>query len=228
MITIENAANFGIEKKGVLGQTIELLTHKQKPFLDVLAAISKDSTMNGWEYVSKHPDTGRQEALPVGKISPYGEKNLFTGAGLCPIATLALFDGVSALGLPHLSLGIQRMGIYFNKESRMGGLKYHELYGEHALVHLSDTKSNQHVYVDPTYGQVRWPWAGKFLMTQDISKFYNTNGSYPLDGKRPLHPSDLINTTESNADELKFQLNSKGIPEIEYKRLVATLSGGHT
>ena len=228
MITIENAASYGIEKAGVLGQAIELLTQKQKLFLDVLAQISKDSSINGWEYVSKHPDTGRQEALPVGKISPYSEKSFFTGAGLCPVATLALFDGLSALGLPHMALGIQRMGIYFNKESRMGGLKYHELYGEHAILQLGDTKTRQHVYVDPTYGQVRWSWAGKFLMTQEISEFYNTNASNPLGGKRSLHISDLRNTTESNADELQFQLKSKGISESGYKQLVQTLSGAHT
>ncbi len=224
MITKENAASFGIEKKGVLGQTVEWLSKKQKPFLDVLRDIAKDSTNNGWEYINAHPDTGRQEALPVGKISPFSDHAVFTGAGLCPIATLALFDGLSALGLPYIFLGIQRLGIYFNKESRMGGLKYHELYGEHALIHVGDTRTNQVLYVDPTYGQVRWPWAGKFLITQNVGEFYTTNGSSPLGEKRPLHASDLVNTTESNSDELQFQLNSKGISESGYKQLVATLT----
>jgi len=225
MITIENMVSQGIEKTGTLGQTVELLTKKQKPFLDVLADIAKDSPHNGWEYISKHPDTGRAEALPVGRVSPHGEKSLFTGAALCPVATLSLFDGLAALGLPHMSLNIKRMGIYFNKESRMGGLRYHELYGEHALLDLEDTKSKRHMYIDPTYGQVRWPWAGKFLMTHDLSEFYNTNGSYPLGGKRPLLSSDLISTTESNSEELRYQLQRTGIAEVAYKRLVATLSG---
>lgn len=231
MLTIENAANYGIEKSGVLGQTIEVLSKKQKPFLDTLAEVMHDAPKNGWEYIGKHPDTGNMEALPVGKVVPNGEKCLFTGAGLCPISTLALYDGLSALVPSYIQLGVQRMKIYFNKESRMGGLRYLEKLGEHSILRIGDTKTKQVVYVDPTYGQVRWPWAGKFLMTPDLGAFYTTdNGgtSYPTWQKRPLGTSDLIDTTDSNSVELEYQLQSMNVSKSAYQQLVDILSGKHT
>lgn len=230
MNTIENAGNtsnkdFGFDGQKVFAPIKDHLLRVQKPFLDALSVSSQHPHKPGWEHIGKYHDTGRIEALPTEDPS---EKTVFTGATLCALANIALFDGLKEILPAGIDLSLKRMLTFFNKESYFGGLKYHEVFGDHGLLAMEDKETGKILYIDPTYGQIRHQWAGKFLMTPSIEPFYETKTTWEprlWDTKKPIVPSDLIDSTAEKDAELGYQLNHLMVPESAYQKLVQAILG---
>ncbi len=199
--------HFGVEGQMPLSGVRERIMRIQHPFLEALTTISSTHGYEG---------------------------GVFTGAGLCAVATYALFDGLKAWIDPAFSLGVKGMHIFMNKEYVGGVGMYKEAFGFHSILEVAHPDEG-FMYVDPTYGQLNKVRAGKFLFTliPTLGDHYKTtdDGGLMLGWRygnhmRPITVADLYDVTEQKDKQLLYFEKTLGITRPAFNRLASSVGGG--
>lgn len=167
--------------------------------------------------------------------TPHGyDGGIFTGAGLCAVASYALLDGIKAWIDPAYSLAVKGMRIFMNKEYAGGVGMYKEVFGFHSILEVTHPIGGV-IYADSTHGQLNKMWAGKFLYSSIASlgdgyKTTDDSGLFPgwryMTHVRPITDADLYDVSEQKDKQLEFFEKTLGIKKVRYDKLVAIAGGG--
>lgn len=162
------------------------------------------------------------------------EDEVFTGAGLCAVASYALLDGIQMWIPSAYTLAVKGMNIFMNKEYMGGVGMYKEAFGFHSILEMTHP-DGEVMYADSTHGQLNKAWAGRFLFSTIFSLgdgYTTTDDSGFFPGwrhkihMRPITLADLYDVTSQKDVQLSYFEKKLGITRQGYGRLVDAAGGG--
>jgi hypothetical protein len=185
----------------------EFLSSREALFENRLASFSLASKIrHGWQKIN-------YEYGVLDKMRSTPEKGLFTGSGLCSVASQAIIDGIQDSSKSITLSAIQMLAdLYAENWQMTSDITVHP----HVVVKAVDQQGDIR-YIDPTYAQIDHRIAGKIVLStpEEFKKRYTINPIYPN--------QSIIDVTDSLKEVLQSALESKRFSQEKYQKLVQSL-----
>lgn len=185
------------------------IKQRQALFISKLGNLALDRKAQiGWQEILRESDGFIDKDIS----SP--DKGLFTGSGLCAVASGALLEGLTkkSKGITYAALQIITDPFAENWDKTAEAMRFH-----HIIVQAKNA-GDETLYIDPTYAQIDHTQAGKIaVITEDeLAQKYRLQPVVDEDQLRPVTRS--LNSVLSTAFETQ-RIN----PE-KYNNLVESLT----